>query len=65
MICITICRSLRHPLDDIPNREKAISDILEHHGIIENDRLCEDMRIRWGEAGGKVRINIEEWKDAL
>lgn len=60
---ISLCRSMRHHAEDIGNREKAVSDILQEHGIIENDRFCEDLRIRWADTGGKVVILLDEWKE--
>lgn len=63
IMLITIDRKFRHKLSDLSNRVKALEDLLQEHGVIENDNLCEDLRVRWGDAGGKVRINIEEWKE--
>ena len=33
---------------DAGNAEKAISDILQEHGVIENDRKAESLNIAWG-----------------
>lgn len=55
---ITIDRSRRHRLSDIMNREKVVSDILQAHGVIEDDNLCERGVIQWGEAQGGIVIEI-------
>lgn len=57
-IVITLDRSRRHKLSDIMNREKCVSDILEEHKIIENDRFCESGTVRWGNAEGGMLIEI-------
>lgn len=58
VIEITIDRSRRHRLSDIWNREKALSDTLQEHGIIENDNLCERGIIQWGDAQGGISVEI-------
>lgn len=58
---ITIDRSRRHKLSDIMNREKVLSDILQEHGIIENDNLCERGTVQWGDAQGGVVVEITPW----
>jgi len=55
---ITIDRSRRHKLSDIMNREKVVSDILQEHGVIENDNLCESGTVKWGSAQGGIVIEI-------
>lgn len=52
ILSITVCRSKRHPLADVTNMEKVVSDTLQELGVIENDRFCERMTIEWGEAQG-------------
>jgi crossover junction endodeoxyribonuclease RusA len=32
---------------DVANREKALSDLLQKMGVIEDDCLINDMRLRW------------------
>ena len=32
---------------DLGNVEKAVSDLLEAHGVIENDRLCRGLECAW------------------
>ena len=32
---------------DLGNYEKAVSDLLQAMGIVRNDSLCEDLRIKW------------------
>ena len=59
VITITIDRSRRHVLSDIANREKVLSDLLQAHGIIENDRLCESVTIRWGDASNGCLVHLE------
>lgn len=58
---ITIDRSRRHRLSDVMNREKVVSDILQAHGIIENDNLCERGTVQWGDAHGGIAIEIRSF----
>lgn len=58
---ITIDRSRRHKLSDIMNREKVVSDILQEHGVIENDNLCECGTVKWGDAHGGIVIEIRSY----
>lgn len=58
---ITIDRSRRHRLSDVMNREKVVSDILQAHGVIENDNLCERGTVQWGDAQGGIAIEIRSF----
>ena len=58
---ITIDRHTRHVLSDIDNRGKPVLDLLQTHGVIENDHYCERVVIEWGEAKGGVVIRIEPY----
>lgn len=60
-IKITICRTKRHRLSDVMNREKPTSDCLQAIGIIEDDRLCESGTVCWGDANGGMRVEIWPW----
>lgn len=60
-ITITIDRSKRHKLADIMNREKVVSDLLQAHGIIEDDRYCEAGTVRWGDAEDGMLVHIEPY----
>jgi len=43
---------------DIGNLEKAVSDILQATGVIEDDCLCQDLRMRWVDFGPEFLITI-------
>jgi crossover junction endodeoxyribonuclease RusA len=58
VIEITIDRAKRHKLSDVMNREKVVSDILQAHGVIENDNLCERGVVQWGNAHGGITITV-------
>lgn len=60
---ITVDRSMRHKNADIDNLCKPLSDLLQSEGIIDNDNLCEDLRIRWGDADGKIIIRVESYEE--
>jgi len=47
---------------DIGNIEKAISDILQEAGVIENDCLCEDLHIRWVSEGPECQVTLDTYK---
>lgn len=35
---------------DLGNYEKALSDFLQSSGIVQNDNLCQDLHIVWGDS---------------
>ena len=39
----------RQPMPDLDNLCKGISDILQAHGLIENDKLCRKLLMIWDE----------------
>lgn len=43
---------------DIGNLEKAVSDILQEAGIIEDDCLCDDLHLYWAESGPECFVII-------
>lgn len=49
---------------DLGNLEKAVSDLLQAHRVIENDCLAESIILRWRGKGNQITIDIREWKDA-
>lgn len=46
---------------DIGNLEKAISDILQAAGVIEDDCLCQDLRLRWAKTGPECLIIVRQY----
>jgi Holliday junction resolvase RusA-like endonuclease len=44
---------------DIGNAEKAVSDLLQHMGVIRNDRDAEEIRLKWGDIEG-CRVELNE-----
>jgi hypothetical protein len=42
---------------DLGNAEQAISDLIEAHGVIENDKLCERLEMAWQDDPG-VKIVV-------
>ncbi len=47
-ITITFNREKCRHGSDLGNREKAVSDMLQAAGILENDNLAERIELRWG-----------------
>lgn len=60
---ITIDRSKRRSNADIDNRVKPTLDLLQTHKLIEDDKFCESVTIRWGEADGGMFINLQPYAD--
>jgi Holliday junction resolvase RusA-like endonuclease len=60
-VTITVDRRKRHPLADCDNFIKPTVDLLQTHGVITNDRLCESVTCRWGDAEGGMTIHIEPY----
>ena len=48
-LTITVTRKSRIDLD---NCVKAVSDLLQSQGVIENDRLCEQLTVKRGDVEG-------------
>jgi crossover junction endodeoxyribonuclease RusA len=48
---------------DLGNLEKAISDILQHVKVIEDDYLCQEIHIRWSKTGPECEIILKEYQD--
>lgn len=46
---------------DLGNLEKAISDILQSTGVIENDYLCQDLHMRWAKKGPECLITVRQY----
>lgn len=54
---LTLTIDMKHKgRSDLDNRVKALSDYLQRVGLIENDKLCDGITLRWGktELGCKV-----------
>lgn len=49
---------------DMDNTVKALSDLLETHGVIENDRLCNRLTVEWAEDIDDCRVTVEAWQVA-
>ena len=51
---------------DLDNLFKAISDLLEAHGVVENDADCCAISASWDETGEKVTrgvmVEVSEWE---
>lgn len=44
---------------DLDNLIKAVSDVLETSGVIENDHFCEHLEMMWVKEGPACHITIE------
>lgn len=49
-----ICKRKDNRRRDLSNFVKALEDLLVTHGVIEDDSLVSDLRIRYGEVPGVV-----------
>jgi Holliday junction resolvase RusA-like endonuclease len=45
---------------DLDNAIKALSDILESSGVIENDKLCQHLEMKWVKDGPPCLVIIQE-----
>lgn len=48
----------RNKRRDVSNYEKAVSDLLQTHGVIENDKLAEWIIIGWSDTGDRDAVVI-------
>jgi crossover junction endodeoxyribonuclease RusA len=55
---ITVCASKRRKGRDIDNFAKPTLDLLVKHGVVEDDSLCEEVTLRWGDAAGGMRVEV-------
>ncbi len=49
---------------DLSNAETAISDLLQAHGVIENDRLCQHLEMYWSDEPGVKIIVSKKYTEA-
>lgn len=47
---------------DLDNSVKSVSDILQAHGVIDNDRHAEEIHLRWSDAIDGTRVYVEKWR---
>lgn len=43
---------------DLDNSAKAVSDLLQHHGVVENDRLAVRVLLEWHAEHGEVAATV-------
>lgn len=43
---------------DLDNNSKVVLDFLQSRGFIVNDRLCEELTLRWGDAPTGARVTV-------
>lgn len=46
---------------DLDNAVKAVSDALQECGVIDNDRLAEEIHLRWSDDVDGMLVWIERW----
>ncbi len=51
---IVIGSHTRHKLADLDNKIKCLNDLFVKHQIVDDDKLCEEINIRYGELGAKA-----------
>ncbi len=49
---------------DLANLEKAISDALVEHGVIEDDSLIEEFHLKWSDQVTGCQVEIEAYRPA-
>ena len=61
---ITISKEGRRSNEDLDNRPKYVLDLLQKHGLIENDCLQENMFIQWGQGAPLgCCVRVYEWTE--
>lgn len=61
VVIITLDRARRHPRADADNFIKPTLDLLVTHKVIEDDRFCESVTCRWGDADGGMIVHVEPY----
>jgi crossover junction endodeoxyribonuclease RusA len=46
---------------DLGNLEKAVSDLLQHMKIIEDDCLCQKITMEWAKSGPECLITVRPY----
>jgi Holliday junction resolvase RusA-like endonuclease len=46
---------------DIDNLAKAICDLMQAHGVIDNDAAVKDLRLTWDDSIEPGRVRVEAW----
>ena len=46
---------------DLANLEKALSDLLQDVGLIEDDKFCQVLHMEWHGKGNKTYIKLEKY----
>ena len=60
-LTLTVEDKPRRP--DLGNTEKAVSDLLQEHGVIENDALCQKITLEWSREVKGARVAVQQWID--
>ncbi len=55
---LVIDMTKRHKLADLSNFLNTTEDALKHHGVIEDDRFCQNIHLTWGNPAGGTMIQI-------
>lgn len=61
---ITLLVNPRRTKIDLDNSIKGVSDLLQKHRVIENDRKASRIVLEWSEAVEGSRVTVEKWKEA-
>ena len=61
-VALTLKAGLPDRPRDIDNIAKAALDLLQAHGVIENDVAVVDLHLRWDRVVPKGRVHIELWR---
>lgn len=58
---IIICSSRRNKRRDLDNFAKPILDLLVKHGVVDDDSLCQELHMAWGEAASGMRVTVKPY----
>lgn len=47
---------------DLDNNSKCVLDFLQSRNFIVNDKLCEELTLRWGDAPTGARVTVRAWQ---
>lgn len=49
---------------DLGNLEKCVSDLLQEHGVIDNDALCQRITLEWSSEIKGALVVVQQWFDS-
>jgi Holliday junction resolvase RusA-like endonuclease len=50
---------------DLDNLMKPVLDLLQHHGVIDNDSLAQHVSVHWSDTIKGAHVVVSKWREAV